>query len=125
MILLLIAVVLIKVHSLRNFPDISDWNFYQIKEIQGYKGAFSFAVFGDNKNSITTFNNLIKRLNAEDILFAIDIGPDFALIDRLIHDVWIYIYSFFVLHYLNIILLILLVYLLLTLREFRQRRIER
>ncbi len=30
--------------------------------------------FGDNKNSITTFNNLIKRLNAEDILFAMDIG---------------------------------------------------
>ncbi len=39
-IVLLMAVLLIKVHSLRRFPDVSDWNFYQIKDIQGHRGAF-------------------------------------------------------------------------------------
>lgn len=31
-------------------------------------------VFGDNKNSIGTFKNLIKKVNNEEALFAIDVG---------------------------------------------------
>jgi 3',5'-cyclic AMP phosphodiesterase CpdA len=74
LVLLLVAVIAVKLHSLRKYPAISDWNYNQIKNIERVQTPFSFAVFGDNKNSITTFNNLIKRLNTEDILFALDIG---------------------------------------------------
>ncbi len=71
---LLLFAVGIKVHAVLSTPKISDWNFHQLQKIDKNKTSFSFVVFGDNKNSITTFNHLISRLNKEDILFAIDDG---------------------------------------------------
>jgi len=64
----------IKIHSLLTEPQISDRNYHQLQKIDKSKNNFSFAVFGDNKNSITTFNNLISKLNKENILFSIDDG---------------------------------------------------
>ena len=64
----------IKVHSILSFTKINNWNYYQLQKIDKTKNEFSFAVFADNKNSITTFKNLIKKLNKEDVMFAIDVG---------------------------------------------------
>ena len=76
--IVLIATTGIKLYSIYSFPKISDWNYYQIKKIkQEHPQAnnnFSFIVFGDNKNSITTFNQLIKKVNHENSLFSIDVG---------------------------------------------------
>ncbi len=64
----------VKVHSVLTAPKISDWNYHQLQKIDKNKTSFSFIVFGDNKNAVKTFDNLISRLNKEDILFAIDDG---------------------------------------------------
>jgi hypothetical protein len=64
----------IKIHSILTAPNISDWNYHQLQKIDNSKTNFSFAVFGDNKNSAKTFDNLISRINKEDILFAVDDG---------------------------------------------------
>ena len=63
-----------EIHSILGTENISDWNFHELQKINKNKTNFSFAVFGDNKNSITTFNNLISKLNKENIAFAIDDG---------------------------------------------------
>jgi len=73
-IFLLMITIGIKVYSTLTFPHITDWNYRHLQMIDKKRETFSFAVFGDNKNSITTFDNLIKKLNSEDVLFAIDIG---------------------------------------------------
>jgi len=72
--ILSLLAISIKIHSLLSFPKISDWNYHQLQKIDKTKKEFSFAVFGDNKNSIKTFENLIKKINQEDIIFAIDVG---------------------------------------------------
>ncbi len=64
----------VKIHSLLTEPKISDWNYHQLQKIDKSKTNFSFAVFGDNKNSVKTFENLISKLNNDNILFAIDDG---------------------------------------------------
>ncbi len=64
----------IKTYSVLTEPKISDWNYCQLQKIDSTKNNFSFAVFGDNKNSVKTFNNLISKLNKDNILFAIDDG---------------------------------------------------
>ncbi|GBD92604.1 cyclic 3',5'-adenosine monophosphate phosphodiesterase [bacterium BMS3Abin05] len=63
-----------KVYLILTFPKIMDWNYYQLKKIDPAKDEFTFVVFGDNKNSTKTFDNLIKKVNKEDPLFAIDVG---------------------------------------------------
>jgi len=73
-VILIIPAVSIKIHSIFFFPRINNWNYYQLQKIDKTKDKFSFAVFGDNKNSVKIFENLIKRVNKEDILFAIDVG---------------------------------------------------
>jgi len=64
----------IKIHSVLTEPKISDWNYHQLQKIDKSKNNFSFAVFGDNKNSAKTFENLITKLDNDNILFAIDDG---------------------------------------------------
>ncbi len=64
----------IKIHSALTAPQVSDWNYHQLQKIDHSKRNFSFAVFGDNKNSVKTFENLISKLNNDDVLFAIDDG---------------------------------------------------
>jgi 3',5'-cyclic AMP phosphodiesterase CpdA len=71
---LLLLITGVKVHSVLTTPKVSDRNFHQLRKIDKSRVNFSFAVFGDNKNSVRTFNSLISRLNKEDILFAIDDG---------------------------------------------------
>lgn len=53
-----------------------DWIATNLQKIRVKQpNDFSFAVFGDNKNSHTTFNALLKQVNHDpDIAFAIDIG---------------------------------------------------
>lgn len=71
---LLIIVSVIKIYSVLSFPQISDWNYQQLQKIDSKKNEFSFAVFGDNKNSVKTFENLIEKINQDNIMFAIDVG---------------------------------------------------
>jgi len=53
-----------------------NWLITNLKKIQVKDpNNFCFAVFGDNKNSYTTFNKLLRRVNRDhDIAFAIDVG---------------------------------------------------
>jgi len=53
-----------------------NWLINNLEKIQVKDpGNFYFAVFGDNKNSYTTFNRLLRRVNNDrDIAFAIDVG---------------------------------------------------
>lgn len=72
--ILIILASIIKIHSVSSFPEISDWNYHQLQRIDLTKKEFSFAVFGDNRNSVKTFANLIEKVNQEDVIFAIDVG---------------------------------------------------
>jgi hypothetical protein len=72
--ILIILASVIKIHSVLSFPEISDWNYHQLQRIDLSKKEFSFAVFGDNRNSVKTFGNLIEKVNQEDVIFAIDVG---------------------------------------------------
>ena len=74
------------VYSLIVFPNppaLRDWNFGCLKKIaaeNNQPGAFSFAVFGDNKNSISVFKKLIEKINDDDVVFSIETGD---LIDNM------------------------------------------
>lgn len=70
-VLLLLLIGGLKIHSLFFVKDVSDWDFQSLQNIDTTRKDFSFAVFGDNKNSITTFNNLINRINSDDVMFTI------------------------------------------------------
>ncbi len=72
--ILLLTATAFKIHSLLTFPKISDWNYYNLQKIVTSKDELSFAVFGDNKNSITTFERIIDKINKEYISFAVDVG---------------------------------------------------
>lgn len=46
-----------------------------INEIKNHSGEFSFAVLGDNKNSISTFGKIIEQINANpEIAFVVNTG---------------------------------------------------
>ncbi len=70
----------VKLHSILTEFGVSQWNYRELQRIKGIEKQsdnpdnFSFAVFGDNKNSVKTFDNLIARLNRDNIIFAIDDG---------------------------------------------------
>ena len=76
--ILSVLAVSFKIYDIESFPKISDWNYRQIQKIEreavSKDGNFSFIVFADNKNSITTFNNLIEKVNQEKAAFSIDVG---------------------------------------------------
>ena len=85
--LLLIVVGIVPIiYSLIIFPDppsVRDWNYTKVKQISALdqqQESFSFAVFGDNKNSISTFNKLISDINHDDVAFSIETGD---LIDNM------------------------------------------
>ena len=73
-------------YSLVIFPDpppVRDWNYTQLEKISQLdtkSDSFSFAVFGDNKNSISTFNKLISDINRDETDFSIETGD---LIDNM------------------------------------------
>ena len=72
--LLAIITIGLKIYSIVTFPHIKNWNWKALGRIDKKRDDFSFIVFGDNKNSITTFNRIVKKINREDVLFAIDDG---------------------------------------------------
>ena len=66
-----------------NPPQIRDWNYIQQKKITAITPqpkSFSFAVFGDNKNSISAFGSLINKLNKDNVKFSLETGD---LIDNM------------------------------------------
>ncbi len=74
-VLIVLAVAgIVKVYSVLSFSEPHDWNYHQLQRIDRTRTNFSFVVFADNKNSITTFSELIDEVNGEDVLFAIDVG---------------------------------------------------
>jgi calcineurin-like phosphoesterase family protein len=73
-VILFITALIIKIHAAINISNENNWNYRQIQRIDTTKDEFSFIVFGDNKNSITTFEHMIARINDEDSLFVIDCG---------------------------------------------------
>ncbi len=73
----IIAIITIglKIYAVITFPSVQMWNWQMLKKIDRTKKEFTFIVLGDNKNSITTFNRIIRAINREkDILFVIDDG---------------------------------------------------
>ena len=74
-IILLVTVIFAKVYSLFTFPAVSDNNYKQLQKINASQTEFSFALFGDNKNSHKVFGTLIDSLNHDpDLSFALDLG---------------------------------------------------
>lgn len=74
-VILLAIVLLAKIYSFLTFPNISDNNYKQLQKIDTAQTQFSFAVFGDNKNSHKVFETLIDSLNQDSsIAFALDLG---------------------------------------------------
>lgn len=75
-VVILLAVVLVaKIYSLFTFSNVTDNNYKQWQKIDSAQTQFSFAIFGDNKNSHNVFKTLIDSLNNDpDISFAIDLG---------------------------------------------------
>lgn len=54
-----------------------DRNYIELQKLKGKKSTskFYFAVFGDNRNSFTTFEYILRNIDSDpDILFAIDLG---------------------------------------------------
>jgi hypothetical protein len=74
LIILLVFAVGIKIHSGLSMVKVTDWNYGNLQKINKNQETFSFAVFGDNKNSVTTFNHLIDMVNQDHVSFAIDNG---------------------------------------------------
>lgn len=73
-IMLLLILGATKLYTWLNYPEIANWNYAQLERIDKTPKEFSFAVFGDNRNSGKVFDNLIAALNRGTALFAIDIG---------------------------------------------------
>ncbi len=61
---------------LRPPPEGFNWNYHQIQRIPKEEHPFSFAVLGDNKNSFSTFQDILHDLDAnrDRLAFAIDLG---------------------------------------------------
>ncbi len=68
-----------------------------------------------DSNPNHSFYHYIK-VNIKDDNIGYDVvklkSPDFELLDRLIHDAWIYIYAFFVIHFIDTLLILSLLYLI-------------
>lgn len=75
---LAIIVVLLLLIALNDFLPIGpgNWNEREIKKINQVTPSekFSFAVLADNKNGYKTFGRILKDIEGNDYLFAIDVG---------------------------------------------------
>lgn len=77
---LIVLILLTSILSLISYLsplDVRYWNYKAIKHIEGMKikEPFSFAVFGDNKNSSKVFKGLLKQVASDrEIIFAMDLG---------------------------------------------------
>ncbi len=72
--ILLIFASVIQFHSILSFASEDGWNYEQLQKIDKTKNKFSFAVFGDTRDSAKIFEILLDKLNQEDVIFAIDVG---------------------------------------------------
>ena len=52
----------------------SNWNYHVLQKISKNESNFSFAVYGDNRDSAEKFLHLIQNLKGKNILFSIDDG---------------------------------------------------
>jgi Calcineurin-like phosphoesterase len=66
--------VAVKIDAQLSHSEASDWNHKHLQEIDQGAKEFSFAIFGDNKNSTSVFNSLIDKVNQDNVLFAFDDG---------------------------------------------------
>jgi hypothetical protein len=57
-------------------PEGINWNYHQLQRIPREGEEFSFAVMGDNKNSFSTFQAILRDLDGrkQQLAFAIDVG---------------------------------------------------
>ena len=65
-------------------PKVQDLNYQSLQKIhktETNSTDFSFAVFGDNKNSVYAFPKLIQHINQEAVVFSLETGD---LIDNMI-----------------------------------------
>jgi Calcineurin-like phosphoesterase len=74
MLAVLVFSAAVKIDAQLSFPEDKGWNYQHLQEIDRDCKEFSFAIFGDNKNSSSTFNALIDMVNQDDVLFAFDDG---------------------------------------------------
>ncbi len=77
--MLIIVVILLlsvsfRVSAVSYHVDIKDWNAGQIERIDKSRLNFTFAVFGDNKNSNRIFEKLLEMVQEDNALFAVDTG---------------------------------------------------
>ncbi len=72
--LLLVLVATIAAISSFYYPKVSDWNNQELQKIDKSSGNFSFLVFGDNRDSVETFDKLIDKVNEDNVTFAVDNG---------------------------------------------------
>ena len=76
--LVVLAVLLfatgVKVHSALAGPLPRDSNNRSLRQIDRGGDEFSFAVFGDNQNNVTVFNELVGSLNRQNVEFALGNG---------------------------------------------------
>ena len=74
MLLVLIVSGSFALYSYLNEPTAKDRNYQQLKKVDRSRVSFSFAVFGDNKESVKTFGEIIDRINNSSMIFAFDDG---------------------------------------------------
>jgi hypothetical protein len=51
-----------------------NWNYNEFQKIDKNQINYTFVVYGDNRNSSGKFDQLINKVNGENILFSIDLG---------------------------------------------------
>jgi len=73
-VVILIATGALTLYAYLHRPNETDWNYKHVQQIDRERNDFTFDVFGDNKNSIGTFKELIRDVNGDRSSFAIDIG---------------------------------------------------
>jgi len=84
---LLILSLSIKIYQAAAPERLTHLNRDQIQLISSNPGRYSFVVMGDSRDSVLTFSNLARQVNAEPILFSINLGD-------LIYDAKLYRYRF-------------------------------
>jgi len=72
--LILILSGVFALYAYLNEPTSKDRNYNQYQKVDRSQNSFTFAVFGDNKESVKTFGGIVDQLNRSNIAFAFDDG---------------------------------------------------
>jgi hypothetical protein len=73
-VIILLATGVLSLYAYLHRPDEAEWNYKHVQRIDRGKSDFTFDAFGDNKNSVSTFKELIGDVNRDGSSFAIDVG---------------------------------------------------